>query len=1514
MRRILSHILVLSAALFCLSLTAQAQYSTFIVDDNGNPATTYPNLAQAIATASTYAGGPHKIIIEPGIYPDADLAGLNPAKIGEITGDPDSLAETIKFISPSGVHIFLTVPNNLKIGHFSVIGYKNVGLYLNGTQSAIVDGILFDGGGQGIYGNAGAGNTLIQNCVFYKNTSFGVWLDAGSALNLIQMNCFIGNNGGGVNPQARDDGNTTDVWNNNYFDNQIFAMAGGAGEVDANPRPFAISATASASSYNLGDTIAVDFNWDLPGCGDLDSLKIAAFTFAANYNSAKLQLVSGSADVDHAFFGAAPPALYTAPDVGTPGQIVFGAANFTEPHLFGGRVAYAKFVVIAANTSSSISTTGIDVRDPANNVINASGVPKSFTLVDNVAPVLDAALPNKPAGDDTYSDGSPVGGDMKLLVTLISHDNWDLSNYQYCSDSGAWVDWVAVGGPHPDAKDTIVGLWYNFGPTGLNLPEGRHIAEFRVKDVSNKLSNVIKYVYYIDYTQPGVPIVTLAGNCALDNSRFTKDSLISVTIAADPTATQMMLSESGDKPIVALASPTTFKLSVAYANPHTVYVRLYDKYNNRRDWTASSNTLLLDQVAPVAVGPLAISGAPKTATRNVTVTLSDFGNGGWIGEYNISQQAADLVCGNAGWKPIIPANYPIAFQLSNGDAMKHLYLASRDSAGNISNILTDSIQLDQTAPVLNTYTLTSLTGGSCTPDGSVKAVYSWTGSDAAKLQYSYDSLAWGDWKVLTGLPSPDSTTGSVPNVAGVQKLYIRILDDVGNISNPKLGTVTVDNTAPTLGGAVCLDAAATATPDPTYVGATNNTTFNIHLTGVSTNVVKVAVSQDLGVTWAEFSGTPTAGVIDLSYSWVGTPASCSWLPVQVKVKNCAGTFSGVMAPLVYFDLVGPTVTGLTGPALTNTLSVNLTITAADINLCGLYQMRLADGPSAAATNGVSWMSYNPTTTFPLLPGDGNHTVWLDVADYGGNIATKSVVIKVDMTPPTGSMVLTSSNPLAAPEWTDSQSGLTAALTWSPDTRYMAIRSHDGSNNTGWMEPPVSPFPITWTISGPIGLDTVEYIFMDSAGNTGGWYYAGTHYDPNAPSQPSAAIGKPLNSTELKWTAVPEGQKYYIRYNFQNQYPLYGDPIPPHPNNRLTEGIFAAEVADTFYSFPGPHPDIYSFSIWTLGKNGLYSLLSNQDVTATNYVLGDFSPTPDGCLDFGAEFGALAVSYNSILGDPNFNDSLDIGPTHNTKAWGYPLTDSKVDFEDLVIFALNYDVFHCGSAAEQNRPTDHPSAAGTMPIAVEVTVPSNVSSNDEIVIPVKVDNYSEIKGYHVVLDYNTDLFDLVRVEPGDAYKSLAQSFFYYDRKAKSIDVSGVVLGAGISFQNGEFFRAVLHAKGTGAVNISEGQLTFRDRDNSNIAASLGVVTTQTLPTQFALSQNYPNPFNPTTTIKLSLPVASDYKLTVFNVLGQVVKTFAGHSEAGYVTVDWNAGSCSSGIYLYRLEAGSYTATRKMVLLK
>jgi hypothetical protein len=111
--------------------------------------------------------------------------------------------------------------------------------------------------------------------------------------------------------------------------------------------------------------------------------------------------------------------------------------------------------------------------------------------------------------------------------------------------------------------------------------------------------------------------------------------------------------------------------------------------------------------------------------------------------------------------------------------------------------------------------------------------------------------------------------------------------------------------------------------------------------------------------------------------------------------------------------------------------------------------------------------------------------------------------------------------------------------------------------------------------------------------------------------------------------------------------------------------------------------------------------------------------------------------------------------------------------------------------------------------------------------------------------------------------------------------------------------------------------------NEITTDVEEIQSDEVPTEYNLYQNYPNPFNPATTIKYSIPIRQlteryeykDVRLVVYDILGREVATLINEKQKpGNYKIEWNAANSSSGIYLYKLSAGDFTYSRKMILLK
>ncbi len=288
-----------------------------------------------------------------------------------------------------------------------------------------------------------------------------------------------------------------------------------------------------------------------------------------------------------------------------------------------------------------------------------------------------------------------------------------------------------------------------------------------------------------------------------------------------------------------------------------------------------------------------------------------------------------------------------------------------------------------------------------------------------------------------------------------------------------------------------------------------------------------------------------------------------------------------------------------------------------------------------------------------------------------------------------------------------------------------------------------------------------------------------------------------------------------------------------------------------------------------------------------------------------DFFVLADRFGLTAGDAGFDPAFDLAP------------NGTIDFDDFFVLADHFG----RSVAAAGKPV--PLRTGLNGDArLYLDAPTALPSvGEEFVVNVRLADFVAVKGYGLQVTYDADQLTFVEARTD---QPLGDSAFATPQVLA--DQAGVLTVAahGDVVSDGELmlrlvFRPTTEIEHT-TLEITDSQ-TYDRALGFNRLALPAPVAVQTRPAVFSLAANYPNPFNPQTTIQYALPQAAAVGLTVYNVLGQPVRTLvAEHQAAGRYAVEWDATndsgqSVSSGMYFYRLQAGGdFLDIKKMLLLK
>lgn len=554
---------------------------------------------------------------------------------------------------------------------------------------------------------------------------------------------------------------------------------------------------------------------------------------------------------------------------------------------------------------------------------------------------------------------------------------------------------------------------------------------------------------------------------------------------------------------------------------------------------------------------------------------------------------------------------------------------------------------------------------------------------------------------------------------------------------------------------------------------------------------------------------------------------------------------------------------------------------------------VADYPDATVAAAMwSWL-------MGLLPDDtsGTFTVWVIVMDCAGNMDSSNFSLCVDLDRPANTFTILDARPTGVGVW--------LKWSWAYDANEAVEAKIFRSTTTGAY--PFYNAPYSWDNFGDDG--DFEQNYYDAVDN---WILVAT-----------------LSSLSLTSAA-------------------YGTPVEHDPSGQYW---FYAGDWDTLGT-DHEYRDVYRFVTFVKDVSGNWSEVSSygHGLTAdrsTNYWLGDVTMDLDDDMPGNASSGAVEGADKSIFRTSYFKGAstgylpkCDIGPEtgfpvgENGVGKGIPMPDDSVNFWDLLPFSFNFYTTGYHTWSLNPNPVT-PALVKSLDQQPQVTIcrseDKEILAGDEFVVLVSLSGNTEnaVKGLEAQLTFNPSALEIVSIEAGDVTVLDGEAFTL----AKPVEGQPSVIGAVAAacgpnavIQGDHVIAMVTFRKATdfeGETEIALSSVRMFDAYPNTLIGKGNVLTVAggaSLPLTYAMYQNYPNPFNPSTTIAFDLPEVANVRLVIFNIMGQEVRTlYSGQIAAGKHRMLWNGmdnsgHSVSSGVYVYRIEAGHFVSTKKMLLTR
>ena len=484
----------------------------------------------------------------------------------------------------------------------------------------------------------------------------------------------------------------------------------------------------------------------------------------------------------------------------------------------------------------------------------------------------------------------------------------------------------------------------------------------------------------------------------------------------------------------------------------------------------------------------------------------------------------------------------------------------------------------------------------------------------------------------------------------------------------------------------------------------------------------------------------------------------------------------------------------------------------------------------------------------------------------------------------------------------------------------------------------------WTIPGWAGLLEGAHCLRFKAKDDNGrgnadscsftWCFTKDVTPPLPPTNLTATPGH--NKVHLNWTNAASDFDHVVVmrsdwYAGGHGYPEYDDDNPEgaYPSDTTSFDRVYAGTAATLIDIDdlsNATRDVYHYRAFTVDAAGNVSAPSNS-ARSTSYWLGDVKSPYDGSV-YSQDLFVFAPTYGKSHGQAGYNNEVDFGPTFNMSPKGIPTTDNVVNFEDLVIFAINFDAVSPllkFAPIFASTPADQSLATGLSGLSLVIPDVAPAVGESFTVKVMMANSQNNAKAVRFTLPYDAKQLEYVGTAmSAELRQSPAHVFFDARETEQMIDVSLALLGGETAIGgSGEIATMTFKLLAAGGTSLDFNEVDFRDGGNNRLEVThRGALlsSNSALPASYALDQNYPNPFNAGTQIVYQLRERTNVSLAVYNISGQLVtKLLDGIQEPGRHSITWDGRGTDgdevpSGVYFYRMIAGDYTATKKMMIVK